>query len=145
MLLHLDDPDGRTPWLDWRSWLASNGHPSLKPKGSLRFRLYDQVVQAAVGGQGVALGRLPMVAEHVRDGRLVAPFARKYDSTRGFFALPAPRAADRPDVVAFLRWLSDEAALETQRAEATGRAPSPPLNRAGAARLPRNGARRRST
>jgi hypothetical protein len=21
-LLHLDDPDGRTPWLDWRSWLA---------------------------------------------------------------------------------------------------------------------------
>jgi DNA-binding transcriptional LysR family regulator len=115
VLLHLDDPDGRTPWLDWRSWLASNGHPGLKPKGSLRFRLYDQVVQAAVGGQGVALGRLPMVAEHVRDGRLVAPFARKYDSTRGFFALAAPRVAERVDVVAFLRWLADEAALETQR------------------------------
>ena len=117
VLLHLDDPDGRTPWLDWRSWLASNGHPGLKPKGSLRFRLYDQVVQAAVGGQGVALGRLPMVAEHVRDGRLVAPFARKYDSTRGFFALAAPRVAARPDVSAFLRWLAEEAALEAQRGE----------------------------
>jgi DNA-binding transcriptional LysR family regulator len=115
VLLHLDDPDGRTPWLDWRSWLTSNGQPGLKPAGSLRFRIYDQVVQAAVGGQGVALGRLPMIAEHLRDGRLVAPFARKYDSARGYFALPSPRAADRDDVVAFLRWLADEAALESDR------------------------------
>jgi len=116
VLLHLDDPEGRTPWLDWRSWLASNGQPGLKPAGTLRFRLYDQVVQAAVGGQGVALGRLPMIAEHLRDGRLVAPFARKYESARGYFALPAPRVVDRPDVVAFLEWLREEAALEASRA-----------------------------
>ena len=25
VLLHLDDPEGRTPWLDWRSWLAATG------------------------------------------------------------------------------------------------------------------------
>src|SRR6478609_4552239 len=117
VLLHLDDPEGRTPWLDWRSWLASNGQPGLKPAGTLRFRLYDQVVQAAVGGQGVALGRLPMIAEHLRDGRLVAPFARKYESARGYFALPAPRVAERDDVAAFLRWLADEAALEAARPE----------------------------
>ena len=117
VLLHLDDPEGRTPWLDWRSWLASNGQPGLKPAGALRFRLYDQVVQAAVGGQGVALGRLPMIAEHLRDGRLVAPFARKYDSARGYFALPAPRMADREDVKAFLLWLVDEAARESVQAD----------------------------
>jgi DNA-binding transcriptional LysR family regulator len=118
VLLHLDDPDGRTPWLDWRSWLTSNGQPGLKPAGALRFRIYDQVVQAAVGGQGVALGRLPMIAEHLRDGRLVAPFARKYDSSRGYFALPSPRVAERDDVVAFVRWLADEAALEAGRSAA---------------------------
>ncbi len=118
VLVHLDDPDGRTPWLDWRSWLASNGQPGLKPAGALRFRIYDQVVQAAVGGHGVALGRLPMIAEHLRDGRLVAPFARKYDSARGYFAIAAPRVADREDVAAFLRWLTDEAALETTLADA---------------------------
>jgi DNA-binding transcriptional LysR family regulator len=127
VLLHLDDPEGRTPWLDWRSWLASNGQPGLKPAGSLRFRIYDQVVQAAVGGQGVALGRLPMIAEHLRDGRLVAPFARKYDSARGDFALAAPRVAERDDVAAFLRWLADEAALEAARA------PTPRPTRASAA------------
>ena len=123
VLLHLDDPDGRTPWLDWRSWLASNGQPGLKPAGSLRFRIYDQVVQAAVGGQGVALGRLPMIGEHLRDGRLVAPFARKYDSARGYFAVTAPRAADREDVAAFLAWLADEAAIEATRPDVLPQAP----------------------
>jgi DNA-binding transcriptional LysR family regulator len=121
VLLHLDDPEGRTPWLDWRSWLASNGQPGLKPAGTLRFSLYDQVVQAAVGGQGVALGRLPMIAEHLRDGRLVAPFARKYDSARGYFALVAPRAAEREDVVAFVRWLAEEAAREARTAKRRSR------------------------
>ena len=125
VLLHLDDPDGTTPWLDWRSWLASNGQPGLKPAGALRFRLYDQVVQSAVGGQGVALGRLPMIGEHLRDGRLVAPFARKYDSARGYFALAAPRVAEREDVVAFLGWLAEQAALEsTKRATSSRRAPA---------------------
>ncbi|MGE5170711.1 MAG: transcriptional regulator GcvA [Rudaea sp.] len=112
VLLHLDDPEGRMSWLDWRSWLTSNGQPGLKPAGALRFRLYDQVVQAAVGGQGVALGRLPILAEHLRDGRLVAPFSRKFDSARGYFAVAAPRAAAREDVAAFLAWLAEEAARE---------------------------------
>jgi len=109
VLVHLDDPEGRTPWLDWRSWLISNGQPALKPAGALRFRMYDQVVQAAVGAQGVALGRLPMIAEHLRDGRLVAPFAKKYETARSYFALVAARAAERKDVAAFLRWLLEEA------------------------------------
>ena len=60
VLLHLDDPDGRMPWLDWRSWLAANGEAGLKPAGSFRFKLYDQVIQAALDGQGVALGRVPL-------------------------------------------------------------------------------------
>jgi LysR family transcriptional regulator, glycine cleavage system transcriptional activator len=69
-------------------------------------------VQAAAGGQGVALGRLPMMAEHLRDGRLVAPFPKKYESARSYFAIAASRAAERDDVAAFLGWLSEEAARE---------------------------------
>ncbi|HEY5861685.1 MAG TPA: LysR substrate-binding domain-containing protein [Casimicrobiaceae bacterium] len=115
VLLHLDDPEGRVPWLDWSSWLVSNGAPGLKPAGTLRFTLYDQVIQAAVGGQGVALGRIPMIAAHLRDGRLVAPFAKRYDSARGYFAIVAPRAGERADVAAFVRWLQDEAAREKTR------------------------------
>jgi DNA-binding transcriptional LysR family regulator len=118
VLLHLDDPDGHTPWLEWSVWLASNGMPGLKPAGSLRFKLYDQVVQAAVGGQGVALGRIPLIAEHLRDGRLMAPFPKRYDSARGYYAVVAPHAVDRADVAGFVSWLAEEAAQEVGRAQA---------------------------
>jgi DNA-binding transcriptional LysR family regulator len=117
VLLHLDDPEGHTPWLEWSVWLASNGLPGLKPAGSLRFKLYDQVVQAAVGGQGVALGRIPLIAEHLRDGRLMAPFPKRYDSARGYYAVIAPHAADRADVAGFVAWLADEAAREAGRTQ----------------------------
>jgi len=119
VLLHLDDTDGRLPWLNWTAWLTSNGEPDLKPAGALRFRLYDQLIQAAVGGQGVALGRLPLLAELLRDGRLVAPFTKRFESTRGYYVLVAPHAAGRPDVAAFVGWLAQEAAAvrdELQRA-----------------------------
>jgi LysR family transcriptional regulator, glycine cleavage system transcriptional activator len=116
VLLHLDDPEGRVPWVDWRAWLAANGAPGLKPAGSLRFTLYDQVVQAAVGGQGVALGRLPMVTALLRNGQLVAPFPKKFDSARGFYVIVAPHARERPDVAAFVAWLVDEAAAERRDA-----------------------------
>jgi DNA-binding transcriptional LysR family regulator len=112
VLLHLDDPEGRTPWLDWRAWLAANGEPGLKPAGSLRFKLYDQVIQAAVSDQGVALGRIPLIAEYLRDGRLVAPFPKRYDSARGYFAIVAPHAVGRPEVAAFVAWLAEEAASQ---------------------------------
>jgi len=116
VLLHLDDPDGRTPWLEWSVWLHSNGQPGLKPAGSLRFKLYDQLIQAAVGGQGVALGRVPLIAAHLRDGRLTAPFPKRYDSARGYYAVVAPHAVARPDVTAFVVWLKDEAAAEVTQA-----------------------------
>jgi LysR family transcriptional regulator, glycine cleavage system transcriptional activator len=109
VLLHLDDPDGRIPWLYWQTWLAANGEPQLEPAGSLRFSIYDQVVQAALGGQGVALGRLPMVTELLEAGRLVAPFPKRFDSQRGYYVLVAPHAQNRPTVVAFVEFLREQA------------------------------------
>ena len=55
VLIHLDDPSGFMPWLNWPAWLTSNGQPNLKPAGSLRFSLYDQVIQAAVGASGLII------------------------------------------------------------------------------------------
>ena len=123
VLLHLDDPEGRTPWLEWGIWLAANGQPGLKPAGSLRFKLYDQLIQAAVGGQGVALGRIPLIAGHLRDGRLTAPFPKRYDSARGYYAVVAPHATERADVAGFVKWLSDEAEHEL------GQSAAPPPKR----------------
>jgi LysR family transcriptional regulator, glycine cleavage system transcriptional activator len=122
VLLHLDDANGAMPWLNWPAWLNSNGASGLKSAGAIRFSLYDQLIQATLDGQGVALGRIPLIAGLLERGKLVAPFPKRYDSPRGYFAIVAPHAAARPDVAAFIAWLRDEA---QPRAAALPRAARP--------------------
>lgn len=71
-LVLLEYEDVSRPWLRWNDWLEASGLGSLRPRGHLRFNQYDQVIFAAVAGQGVALGRLPLIAPMLHDGRLVA-------------------------------------------------------------------------
>jgi DNA-binding transcriptional LysR family regulator len=68
VLLEFDDVS--RPWLQWRDWLRDAGAGGVKPQGMLRFNQYDQVVQAALAGQGVALGRLELVRPLLEQGKL---------------------------------------------------------------------------
>ena len=113
VLLHLQDPLGRMPWIDWNTWLTSSGVPNLVPAGNLRFSQYDQLLQAAVSGQGVALGRIPLIDHALARGDLVMPFPKRYDTPRGYFALCGSQAAGRPEVQQFIGWLREEAAAGT--------------------------------
>lgn len=40
-----------------------------KPKAYRHLNQYDQVIQAAIEGHGVALGRIPLVLPMLKDGR----------------------------------------------------------------------------
>jgi DNA-binding transcriptional LysR family regulator len=71
VLLELDDIRRPRPWLQWDGWMASVGWAFAgKPRGILRFNQYDLVVQAAIAGQGIALGRLDLVAPMLQAGQL---------------------------------------------------------------------------
>lgn len=126
VLLH-DDAQGSRfpalPYLQWDVWLQAMGLPDLQPAGGLHFSHYDQLIQAAAGGEGVALGRLPLLSKQLRDGRLVMPFekarGRGTVSTRGYFMLATPAAAGRPEVKHFMDWLLAEA-----RQDAASREPA---------------------
>ena len=109
LLLHLEDPLGRTPWVDWSSWLTSQGVSDLKPAGNLRFSQYDLLLQAAISGQGVALGRSPLIDHALAQRQLVTPFPKRYDSPRGYFALRGLHTAGRVEVQQFVEWLAGEA------------------------------------
>ncbi len=125
VLLH-DDPTGSPflalPYLQWDVWLEAVGMPELKPAGALHFSHYDQMIQAAVEGQGVALGRLPLLARLIRDKRLVAPFelrqlaGRSPQSSRAYFVLATAGSAERPQVQRVLEWLMAEAQKEVPAA-----------------------------
>ena len=60
-------------------------------------------------GQGVVIGRLPLLHELVHGGRLVAPFGAGAASQRGYFIESARRAAGNADAQDFVRWLRAEA------------------------------------
>ena len=109
VLLHLDDPTGLMPWLNWPAWLTANGQAALRPAGAMHFSLYDQVIQAAIAGEGVALGRIPLIARFLENRSLIAPFAKRYDSPRSYFAIAAPHAVQRMEAMAFVAWLREEA------------------------------------
>ncbi|MBA3773547.1 MAG: LysR family transcriptional regulator [Ramlibacter sp.] len=68
VLLEFDD--ARRPWLQWSSWVAGAGWGFRKPRGLLRFNQYDLVIQAAMAGQGIALGRLELLGPMLRAGQL---------------------------------------------------------------------------
>jgi len=112
ILLRYDDPDGRAPWLDWRSWLEVAGHPNLRPAGSLVFPGYEQIIPAAIAGHGVALGRSPLVKQAIAAGALVAPFRRELESSRAYYVILSPDAQVRSEVNEFVAWLKSEAAGE---------------------------------
>jgi DNA-binding transcriptional LysR family regulator len=122
-LLHIESP--RVAWVEWDLWLYALGMPDLKPAGTLHFSHYDQLVQAAVNGQGVALGRLPLLRDLLREGRLVAPFGRAVASSRAYYLVRSARAAGRGEVEEFAAWLAGEAAKDASPAAAAGPAAAP--------------------
>ncbi len=112
VLLQYDDPEGRHPWLNWRTWLEIVRLTDLRPAGSLMFSGYDQIIPAAIAGHGVALGRSPLVREAIAAGELVVPFDLSADPARAYFAVVAKNAARRKEVADFVAWLKEEAAKD---------------------------------
>ena len=85
------------------------GLTDLRMKNTMRFTQYPDAVAAAVAGQGVVIGRLPLLRELVRTGQLVAPFGEGAASRRGYFIETSRRAVANPDAQDFVRWLRAEA------------------------------------
>jgi LysR family transcriptional regulator, glycine cleavage system transcriptional activator len=106
-LLHMD-VDGSTH-MDWDTWLAAQGHPGLKPAASIRFDSYEQMIQAAVSGQGVAMGIGRLVSGLMGTGQLAAPFSASTIGGRAYFIIRSTMTGDRPHVRAFVDWLVMEA------------------------------------
>ena len=120
VLLHYDDPYRRYPWLSWELWFELTQTQDVKPAGMLRFSHYDQLMQAAIEGHGIALGRSRFVALWVKQGKLVLPFGKRYMCTpsdsRAYFLVPSQRSAARPEVAKFSQWLQQQALAEDEEA-----------------------------
>ena len=109
VLLHYEDARNTAPWLGWTQWLQALGISDLRPAGALHFSHFDQVVAAATNGQGVALGRSPLLKRQIRDRKLVAPFSARSVAPRAYYVIQSAAAPRNEDVMDFVAWLRDEA------------------------------------
>jgi DNA-binding transcriptional LysR family regulator len=118
------------PWSDWERWLETMGMRDFRPAGSMRFRHYDQAIDAAMAGGGIAIGKWPHTLRELRDGALIAPFGTKAVARLGgYYPVIRPDVADSPVVQSFIGWLRAE--VERDRAF---RADAPAPRHAPAAR-----------
>lgn len=98
VLLEYDDP--QRPWLHWQPWLAARGWHDARPRSIVRYNQYDQVILAAMAGQGLALGRLPLLGDQLERQLLTTIETPESPSPtgRGYWLVlgePVPRDAVR--------------------------------------------------
>jgi LysR family glycine cleavage system transcriptional activator len=94
---------------DWRRWLVAAGAKGIDGERGPTFSPAIMVLQAAIDGHGVALGKSVLVEYDIAAGRLVRPFHLRVPVEFAYhFVCPVSREQD-PVVTAFKRWLHREA------------------------------------
>jgi len=111
-LLEFDDP--HHPWLQWNDWLTATGWSNAKPRGMLHFNQYDQLIQAAIAGQGVALGRLELIQPVLDDRKLSVVASPQVHASHAYWLIQADVDA-RPDVRRVAGWIESEVKPELRR------------------------------
>ena len=116
-LIHIEWDAQWATWPNWAMWLRAAGAPEVDATRGLHFSQTALALQAALDGQGVALGDSTLVADDLAAGRLVRPFsmALKGPAQFAYHLVHAPRRAEEPLIKAFRRWILDEVARTTCR------------------------------
>ena len=104
-LLHEQD----TSW--WRRWLTLAGVEEVDWTKGLIYHDSSLVLDAAVAGQGVAVGDNLLAFEELVAGRLVKPFGPTLRSG-SYYLLKPDRGSEHPALAAFETWLVGETTLQ---------------------------------
>ena len=111
-LLHdIDAP--RQPWLSWQAWFARAGLAPSAASSGLFFNDSMVILSAAIDGQGIALGRGPMVHEHLARGRLVRVLEQEWPAEWSYWAVAPQGHMRRPAVRDLVEWLKAQAATSS--------------------------------
>lgn len=110
-------------WLSWRRWFEVHQLEHIEPKRWMFFNYAHQIAQAALTGQGIALARMPLIADSLASGDLVEILPHmRLDSPVAYWMVVGPRSAERPEIKAFCAWLLLQAQVTRK---AIGDAPDP--------------------
>lgn len=109
-LLHLR-PESRVSWFDWQGLFSAFGITEAPSPGSLRFDNYTLLIQAAIAGQGVAIGWRYLIDELLEQGLLCRACDGEARSELGYYlVLPERKRRQRP-TQQFVEWLLEELSI----------------------------------
>jgi LysR family glycine cleavage system transcriptional activator len=95
----------------WRSWLQKAGDAGVVDcDRGLQLNDSAAAIQAAMSGNGVALGRTTLVARDLAEGRLVRPFMETQGCELAYYLVHRKKNEIEAPVVAFKEWLLSEVA-----------------------------------
>jgi LysR family transcriptional regulator, glycine cleavage system transcriptional activator len=101
-LLHYDEPTHRD---DWRRLFASQGLALPDRARSQGFNSFVVYLQAALNGDGIAIGWECLLDDLIANGKLRRASALSLESGRGYYCYLQQRAAQNPDARKFLDWI----------------------------------------
>lgn len=114
-LIHTGWAEETGHWPGWSDWLRAAGVTGIAVDKGLRFSDGALAIQAALSGQGVALGSKALALDHLAAGRLVRPFELSLVTDFAYYIACAKKRREEPDIVAFRRWIMAEAQAGRRR------------------------------
>ena len=101
-LLHTT-PDRR----DWRIWLEEFQVSDVDAMTGETFPVLDMAIQAAVLGQGIAMGELTLLDDEMANGELICPLPDLVlrRPSEDYYVYGPKASWDKPRVLAFRKWL----------------------------------------
>ncbi|MFJ3486671.1 choline sulfate utilization transcriptional regulator [Pseudomonas sp. NPDC090202] len=109
-LLHLRG-EASSSWFDWAGVFRALDIAQAPAPGQLRFDNYTLLIQAAIGGQGVAIGWRHLVDDLLEQGLLCRPIDATAISQFGYYIVLPQRKRRVQIVQRFVDWLKSEQAL----------------------------------
>ena len=96
--------------LDWQMWLRAAGAEEVDASHGPRFSHANLALQAAIQGQGLAMGSGSLAGDELAAGRLVRPFDVVLPANFAYFLIYPEEAADWPKIANFRDWILAEIA-----------------------------------
>ncbi|MDR6903579.1 LysR substrate-binding domain-containing protein [Rhizobium miluonense] len=107
-LLHEDGAEHDHSCPDWNGWLRAEGLSLRLPQGGFRLNQSSLVIDAALAGQGLGLGKIRLAEAELKAGRLVAPFGGSQAVNFSYFFVTTPAKERLMRVELFRNWLQAE-------------------------------------
>ncbi len=93
---------------DWRMWLLAANIKGINLDKGMCLNQSDLVIQTAIAGHGIALGRSSIARAALLSGQLIKPFDLVISSKCAFYIVAPEANFNKPKVKSFRQWIMAE-------------------------------------